>query len=222
MGPEATILLQRKLLQAVPARDDADHLPLMIDMNPQVPSRIAHLIEGTGESPAPVLAMMAERLEALGATALAMPCNTAHHYASAIRGAARIPFLDMVALSAAACAAAGGDGRIGMLASPAVHMTRLFESSLAAHGLQAVWPEDGDAVLGSIRAIKAEGAAETSTEGLRAASLRLAEAGVEVQLVACTEFSLAVRHLPRGIVGLDTLDALVAAIVSHATGAPRG
>lgn len=36
MGPEATILLQRKILNAVPARDDYDHIPLMIDMNPQV------------------------------------------------------------------------------------------------------------------------------------------------------------------------------------------
>ena len=41
MGPEATILLQQKLIAAVPASDDADHVPLLIDMNPQVPSRIA-------------------------------------------------------------------------------------------------------------------------------------------------------------------------------------
>ncbi|HAC49643.1 MAG TPA: aspartate racemase, partial [Sulfitobacter sp.] len=84
MGPEATILLQQRVLGTVNAQDDADHLPLLIDMNPQVPSRIAHLIEGTGEDPAPVLAAMAQRLERAGATALAMPCNTAHHYAPAI------------------------------------------------------------------------------------------------------------------------------------------
>ena len=46
MGPEATILLQQKLVAAVTARDDADHIPLLIDMNPQVPSRISRLIEG--------------------------------------------------------------------------------------------------------------------------------------------------------------------------------
>ena len=33
MGPEATILLQQRLLATVKARDDADHLPLLIDMN---------------------------------------------------------------------------------------------------------------------------------------------------------------------------------------------
>jgi aspartate racemase len=36
MGPEATILLQQRLLATVTARDDADHIPLLIDMNPQV------------------------------------------------------------------------------------------------------------------------------------------------------------------------------------------
>ncbi|MEE4119993.1 MAG: amino acid racemase [Paracoccaceae bacterium] len=216
MGPEATILLQRKLIDAVPARDDADHIPLMIDMNPQVPSRIVHLIEGTGESPAPALATMAARLEAMGATALAMPCNTAHHYAGAIRGAARIPFLDMVALSAAACAGAEG-GRIGMLASPAVRRTALFERAFAAQGLEAVWPDDEAGVLASIRAIKAGGTSESATAGLRTASAHLAEAGARVQLVACTEFSLAVELLPEGVDARDTLDALVAAIVAHAT-----
>ena len=53
MGPEATILLMQKVLAAVPARDDADHVPLIVHQNPAVPSRIAHLIEGTGATPAP-------------------------------------------------------------------------------------------------------------------------------------------------------------------------
>jgi len=37
MGPEATILFQQRLLKAVRAQDDQDHIPLLIDMNPQVP-----------------------------------------------------------------------------------------------------------------------------------------------------------------------------------------
>ncbi len=39
MGPEATILIQQRLLGATVTFDDSDHLPLLIDMNPQVPSR---------------------------------------------------------------------------------------------------------------------------------------------------------------------------------------
>ena len=75
MGPEATILLMQKVLAAVPARDDADHVPLLVHQNPQVPSRIRALIQGGGEDPGPVLAHMARDLEAGGAQALAMPAT---------------------------------------------------------------------------------------------------------------------------------------------------
>ena len=119
MGPEATILVMQKVLAAVKARDDADHIPLIVDQNPQVPSRIRHLIEGTGEDPGPVLADMARRLVAGGAQALAMPCNTAHHYAPAIRSAVAVPFLDMVEASVAHAATRARPGaQIGVLASP--------------------------------------------------------------------------------------------------------
>ncbi|MFY9244726.1 MAG: amino acid racemase, partial [Roseicyclus sp.] len=152
MGPEATVLLMQKIIAAVPARDDADHIPLIVDQNSQVPSRIARLIEGTGADPAPVLVAMAKRLEGAGAMALAMPCNTAHHYASDIRAAVNIPFLDMVAASArAALAVAGLGGKVGLLASPAVAKVGLFDGALAALGLEVVHPDDGAALLDAIR-----------------------------------------------------------------------
>src|SRR6056297_3976908 len=154
MGPEATILLMQKVMAAVPARDDADHVPLLVHQNPQVPSRIKALIEGTGEDPAPTLARMARDLAAGGAQALAMPCNTAHHYAPAVRAATDLPFLDMLDLTAAHLAARGAR-RVGMLASPATRRAGVFDAPLAAAGLEAVHPGDGGAgLLAIIRAVK--------------------------------------------------------------------
>ncbi len=101
MGPEATVALMARVIALVRAEDDADHVPLIVDQNPQVPSRIDWLVHGRGTDPAPVLAQMARRLEQAGAEALAMPCNTAHHFAPAIRAASRLPFIDMVATSVA-------------------------------------------------------------------------------------------------------------------------
>src|SRR6056297_774062 len=100
MGPEATILLMQKVLAAVPAQDDADHVPLIVHQNPLVPSRIKALIEGNGPDPMPVLMSMAQDLERAGAQALAMPCNTAHHYALAVANATSLPFLNMIELTA--------------------------------------------------------------------------------------------------------------------------
>ena len=105
MGPQATVLLQQRLIEAVEAADDCDHVPLLVDMNPQVPSRLSYILKGEGEDPGPALANMARRLEDAGAEALAMPCNTAHHFAGAIRSAVDIPFIDMVSLTASRAAA---------------------------------------------------------------------------------------------------------------------
>jgi aspartate racemase len=219
MGPEATVLLMRRIIAAVPARDDADHVPLIVDQNSQVPSRIAHLIEGTGPDPAPVLAAMARRLEGAGAAALAMPCNTAHHYLAAIRGAVSVPVLDMVAASArAARAAAGQGGKVGLLASPAVAQVGLFDRALAAEGLEVVHPADGAALLAAIRAIKAEGPVPEARAVLLRASEGLVKTGAEVQLIACTEFSLIADAVAPGVRGIDTLDVLVREILEVSKG----
>jgi aspartate racemase len=213
MGPEATVLLMQKVIAATPARDDADHVPLIVDQNPQVPSRIARLIEGTGADPAPVLTAMAQRLEAAGCAALAMPCNTAHHYAPQIRAAVGIPFLDMVALSADAAQSQAKTRKIGILASPAVRKVGLFDAALAARGLEALYPNDEAALLAAIRQIKAEGPVALARATLATASAELASQGAETQLIACTEFSLIANALPGQVTGIDTLDRLVAQII---------
>ena len=78
------------------------------------------MIDGTGESPAPALGQMAARLEAAGAEALVMACNTAHHYADAVSASAGIPFLNMIELAADRAAQLTDGGVVGVLASPAV------------------------------------------------------------------------------------------------------
>lgn len=213
MGPEATILLMQKVLAAVPAEDDADHVPLIVHQNPQVPSRIAALIEGQGADPAPVLEQMARDLQAAGAQALAMPCNTAHHYADTVAAATPLPFLNMVTLTAEHIAQCGAR-RVGMLASPAVRLTGVFDPAFEACGLQAVFPADDAPVLELIRAVKAGKAPDAALLAQEAAAL--AALGCDHVLVACTELSLLTQAIPDSIAWSDSLDCLTAAIVGFA------
>lgn len=217
MGPEATVLLMQRLIAAVPAADDAGHVPLIVDQNTAVPSRIGHLIEGAGEDPGPVLVGMARRLEAAGAEALAMPCNTAHHYAGAIRAAVTVPLIDMVTLSVArAKALAGPGGTVGILASPAVRKVGLFEAALADAGLAALYPGNEAAMLAAIRRIKADGPVGDARAALADASAELLAGGARVQMVACTEFSLIADAADVGAQAFDTLDVLVEGILEFA------
>ncbi len=222
MGPEATIDLMRRVLAAVPASDDADHVPLIVHQNPQVPSRIAHLIDGTGEDTGPTLAAMARGLAGAGAQALAMPCNTAHHYAQVIREATNLPFLDMVALSvAAAQAAATGQGRadVAILCSPATRIAGVFDPSCRAAGLTPHYAADDAAMLAAIRAIKTRRNMDQAPATLHAASKAIT---TPVQIIACTEYSLIADALSPDVLAIDTLDVLTQAIVAFASGASDG
>ncbi|MCF6233324.1 MAG: amino acid racemase [Rhodobacteraceae bacterium] len=224
MGPQATVLLMQKLLNCVKASDDADHIPLIIHQNPGVPSRLVALLDRpdkkdgpdkeSAQDPGPVLAQMACDLQAAGAMALAMPCNTAHHFAPAIKAACPLPLLDMLDHSAQVLAAKGAK-RIGLLASPAVRLTGVFDTPFAARGLQAVYPQNDAAVLSVIRAIKSGQQGDSATIVAQAGALL--KQGCDHILVACTELSLLTGDLPADIPWTDSLDCLTQAIVAFST-----
>lgn len=217
MGPEATVMLMQRVIAATPARDDVDHVPLLVDQYPQVPSRIAYLVEGRGADPGPVLVEMALALQAAGAQALAMPCNTAHHFAPLIASAVSIPLLDMVALSATVARSQAEPGApIGILASPAVRSVGVFERAFGDDAPEILYPIDQDALLSAIRLIKSGQIDGQARAIFRAASVELKGRGAQTQLVACTEFSLISEAIAQGAQAIDSLDQLVQAIVHFA------
>ena len=218
MGPEATVEFMRRLVAAVPAHDDSDHLHVIADNNPKIPSRIKAILEGGGEDPTPVLVAMARKLEAMGADVLTIPCNTAHYYHPAIAEAVGIPVLDMVGLSVERLdTLAPKPKRIGMLASPAVLRVGLFDKHLTAAGyeLTPVDQDTEDRLLEIIKAVKAGGTSPAHRRTYEAIARKLKENGADAFLVACSELSL----LPAPDVGspvIDTLDVLVDATVRTA------
>ncbi|HXB52759.1 MAG TPA: amino acid racemase [Rhizomicrobium sp.] len=217
MGPEATVDFLRRLVARTPARDDVDHLHVLVDNNPKIPSRIAALIDGTGEDPTPVLCGMAQGLEAQGADFLVMPCNTAHYYLPAIARAVGIPVLDMVLLAIGKLSS--GPRRIGLLASPAVRLVGLYKARMEQAGLDVLFPDapHEERILRVIKAVKAGKQGAEEQKDYSAVAQHLRHAGAGALLIACTELS--VLTLPElGCPVVDTLDVLVEATIDAARG----
>ena len=101
MGPAATIDLYQKLIDQTPAEKDQDHIHVIIDSYPQIEDRTRYILYG-GINPSLKLVESAKRLEASGAEALIMPCNTAHYFAKDIERAVNIPLIHIVKCSAEA------------------------------------------------------------------------------------------------------------------------
>lgn len=219
MGPEATVELMRRVVAATPARDDADHIRMLVDNNPQVPSRIAHVIEGTGTDPTPVLIAMAEGLKQAGADFLAIPCNTAHWYLPAVRAAVELPFLDMIDLSVAHLQASQPrPEKVALLASPAVRKVGLFDQRLQAAGFTPIYAEEREeeALLQVIRAVKAKTYGDSARQAYQAITDTLRQRDADAFLIACTELSVIDLPDTGGLPIADTLDLLVAEILKTA------
>jgi len=217
MGPEATVLIMERIIARTEAQDDCDHVPLIVDNNTQVPSRIKAIIENTGDNPGPVLANMAKRLEASGAEALAMPCNTAHHYASAIEEAVKIPLLNMIELSAERLADMKlANRRVGMLASPAVCSIGIFERAFSRFQIEAIYPRDQNRMLEAIRAVKIDGKDRVARQTMNDAAHELMDQGADILLVACSELSIIADAIPVPIPHLDSIDVLAETIIKFA------
>ncbi len=210
MGPEATVELMRQIIRRTPARDDSDHVRILVDNNPKVPSRIAFLLEGGSVDPTATLVGMARGLERSGATMLAMPCNTAHAFASAIRDAVNIPFIDMIdaALADVRNTASSGTVRFGVLGSPALRRIGIFDDKCRDSDLVPIYCDaGGDATaLATIRAVKTGDLSSKVLADYQALKQTLFGAGAEVVLVCCTEFSVIEEKL--GDQRPDILDSL--------------
>lgn len=217
MGPDATVEFMGRIVKATPARDDADHLRMIVDNNPRIPSRIKALIEGTGEDPGPALEAMAQGLARAGATVLAMPCNTAHHYLPRIAGAVDVPVLDMVGLSVGRLRALVPAGTVGLLASPALRRIGLFDTRLAAAGLAVLHPDETEeaAILALIRAVKRGQVPPEALEAYREIAGRLVARGADALAIACTELSVVGGLDGAGVPVVDTLDVLVEAVLAQ-------
>jgi aspartate racemase len=223
MGPEATVDLMNRVIKATPAVDDGDHIRMLVDNNPGIPSRIRALIEGTGESPGPCLARMGRRLETWGADFLAISCNTAHYYYEEICRAVHIPVLNMIELAVERIVTENPGIRCaGLLASPAVLKTELYERAFTKCGAGLVCPAAGfqDHLLAAIRRIKSGGLDDQVISSVQAASDHLAGRNAQALLIACTELSIIGHRILWNGKKYDSSQILAEAIVLEATGKP--
>jgi aspartate racemase len=214
MGPEATVDLMRRVIAKTSAQDDQDHIHLVVESNPKIPSRIAHLIDKTGADPTPELIRIAQNLQRAGAEALAMPCNTAHAYAPSIRSAVQIPLLDMVAVTVEHIIALPGIvARVGLLASTAVHVTKLYEKAFVPHGIAAILPDKQEEVMALIKAVKQGDTGPQAQAALGRIVLEMANQA-DVLLIACSELSVIATGI--SVPFVDSQDVLAQAVVDFA------
>mgnify|MGYP001826026073 CR=1 FL=1 len=223
MGPEATVDLMARVIKATPAMDDIDHIRMVVDNNPKVPSRIKALIEKTGENPLPCLQNMARKLAVWGVDFLAIPCNTAHFYHPEIQAAVDIPVLNMIDLAVETIISENpGIDTVGLLASTVVFDLKIYENRFAQKGVRLISPTDSlqKKVMAAIRKIKTSRYGQEVVAAIQAAADDMVERNAEALLVACTELSIIGHQLKTRRTCHDAAQILAEAIVRYANSVP--
>lgn len=218
MGPLATVDFFNKVLAATPAKGDADHVPLLIQSDPRIAPRPAAILSGA-RSPLPDLLAGRDRLIAAGATALAMPCNTAHYwYADLVKGCS-VPFISIVDSSCAELAGLSRAGQpIGIIATRATLVVKIFDAPLKSAGYTVLLPDEDlmdTLVLPGIELVKV-GQAIQGGKLIEQAVQALMLRGAGAVVLACTETPLALDAVqsPLRAQCVDTTAALARACVA--------
>ena len=190
MGSAATVDFLAKVVEITDAADDQDHVHFLVDCDPKIPDRTAHLL-GAGTDPRPRIVRAAQRLERAGADFLVMPCNTAHAYVADIEEAVAIELVPWLELVAAAVEATGAIkpvlfASVGAVASGIYN--RAFESCPIAPRLPA--DEDQAAITELILEVKRAGAgAPALLRQLHALVESAAADGADLIILGNTELS---------------------------------
>ncbi len=218
MGPAATIDLYKKIVEQTPAEKDQDHIHVIIDSYPQIEDRTSYILHG-GKSPAPKLIESAKRLEAAGADALIMPCNTAHYFAKDIEKAVYIPLIHIVKCSAEAIKKKYPYVRkIGLIATTGTIKAGVYGDILKNYDLETITlnEELENNIMDCIyKGVKA-GKTEEYSKLFQKCVDDIASLGAELLIAGCTEIPLLMPYVKTNLPVIDATYELASAAVKYA------
>lgn len=224
MGPAATADFFSILVSLDKAPTDQQRLHVIVESDPSIPDRTAHIL-GKGQDPLPALLASAARLKAAGADLAGIPCMTAHAYLPRLAKMTSLHFISaMEELAAELGRLSTPVSTIGILATEGTKTARLYESQLP--GMNVLWPDEGmqvshvmEAIYGK-EGIKAGYIGDRPRKLLAEAAKDLVRRGAEVIIAGCTEVPLVLRQEDLPIPLINPMVLLARALIARARRGP--
>lgn len=196
MGPEATIDLFARIVKETKAKSDEDHLRIIVDNNPKMPSRQGAILNGT-ENPGPAMGETAKNLEKAGADFIIIGANTAHYFYDDVKSAVEIPVLHIIDEAVIETKQVIPDvKKVGVLCTTAAMKTKLYHKSLEKFSIEVVEvPQDiQELVQKSIFSFKYNGLTEDNVGMMLKSINYLIDNGADALIMGCTEIPLILKN----------------------------
>lgn len=220
MGPEATIDIFEKIVQATSAKMDADHLRIIVDNNPKMPSRQDAILKGA-ESPGPEMGLTAQNLEKAGADVIIICANTAHFFYDDVQAAVDIDVLHIINETVQETWRLNKEARkVGVIATTGAMKANIFQDGFAQEGIEVIEiPTDfQDQIQESIFSYKYHGKNDEDTDKIVEVIELLIQKGAEAIIMGCTEVPIMLAGLRFKVPLIDPNEVIATAVVKFAKG----
>jgi aspartate racemase len=142
MGPLATSDLFNKIVTLTDAKNDNDHLHVLLNNYPAIPDRTNYIL-GDGENPFKYMIEAALKLEVMGADFIIMPCNTAHYFYSDLTDHIRIPFINMIEETAKEIKSKYSKAKkVCLLSTQGTYKAKIYDNIFREYDLEIIRPDE--------------------------------------------------------------------------------
>ncbi len=204
--------------QHTKAERDQDHIDMILSSRATTPDRTDFILGKSTDSPLPYMVEDARSLETYGATAIVIPCNTAHYFIDEVRRSVNVPVPSIIEETALHLKNMGAK-KVCILATDGTIASGSYQDVLEKHGIAWQVPDkEGKAILMDIIYGDVKKGVIPPPEKLYAAANPLFDDGCDYAILGCTELSLLKKSLsgdPRFVDSLEVLAKVSIELMGH-------
>ncbi len=195
LGPYASAYFYELITTHTKAERDQDHIDIILSSRSSTPDRTDFILGKTDDSPLPMMIRDAKALENFGATAIVIPCNTAHYFIREVRRAVSVPVPSIITETALHLKRTGVK-KAAILATTGTLAAGSYQEELTTMGLDYMTPDKtGRELLMEIIYQDVKKGHIPPMEKLYRVTEPLFADGCDCAILACTELSLLHRDM---------------------------
>lgn len=217
MGPLATNIFYKMLIDFTPAQKDQDHINMILLSHASMPDRTQAIESGDLSVLLGKLQEDAIFLEQSGAACIAIPCNTSHVVMDDIQKVVAIPVINMVRetvsflLNECDC----HNQKVGIMATDGTIKAELFQKEMIGRGLIPIIPsKENQQKLMNIIYDGVKAGLPVDPKDFTAIETELRETGCTRIILACTELSCYAMENPLTDIYVDAMEILARKAIS--------
>jgi aspartate racemase len=192
MGPLATQLFYKMVIEMTDAKCDQEHLNMIILSHATMPDRTKEILEGRAEELLHLLVKDAKMLEMGGAGVIAIPCNTSHVLLDRLQENVSVPIINMVEETVKHIAETfqGKELRVAVLATDGTISTGLYQKALERAGIKPIVPSpESQKLVMKIIYDGVKNGGEINFADFLSVQKEIFEQECHAAILACTELS---------------------------------